>query len=213
MDFPPRPRGDRRIRELAAAHLDRGAPAWHPVSCEGAARPWLGVACATDVGRPWVWDVVTPDTYDSVPGLRGDPMTLAVERDVVLCHLDAAGQELWMHVPVRSVPSQVHLPASAVPDGWAVTLESAWSREAVQGALDTWSLLERGATLDWGPRAPAPERFEIGDGLFVSGAAFDALLSCEAPTSAGAVEVLSAVVEALGDHVDRDAGRRRAGGA
>jgi len=186
------------------------APVWEPVTLRGSGVPWMGLSFELDLRRPWVWEVVTPEVCDRHRELRDDPLVLVCERDVVLCELSTGERRLTMHVPVSSAPRQLLLPPEAIPPGWELRLDAVWSRQAVHAAVDTWALLECGRTVEWGPGdtgADPQQRFEVGDGVYATDGAMDVLLGERAEVSASVTEVFAAVVEALGDHVERRPGR------
>lgn len=192
----------------AAAH-------WHPVQLRGLTAAWVGVHSAVlgDVGRPWVWDVVTTDDREQHPDLRDDPLTLAVDQDMVvvaLRHTEEPDVSVRLQVPVHAVPDQVDVPAAAMPDPpWRLELATGWSTAAIGEALAWWTMERVGPSAALlPPMAPttesAEDRYALGDDLWASSSAFDTLLDRDPREAAMITGCLGAVAEAL------DPWRRRA---
>ena len=199
---------------IEALGRSAGAAYWHPVRARGLTAAWVGVHSEAlgDVGRPWVWDVVTNDDRAHHDELRNDPLALAVDQDIVvvaLRHDDDPDATVSMQVLVDAVPDQVDVSASALPKPpWRLELQTGWSTAAIGEALATWLIQRVGpSSALLPPRSPVPddfERYEVGPDLWASSSAFDTLLERDPRDSAMITECLGAVVESL------DPWRRRA---
>ena len=91
---------------------------WKRVSVPGLAVAWAGmhVPAVETGGRPWVWEVVTPDQYDSSQKLRDDLLVLPVAHDAVvvkIMHEDHTGPIVRMQVAVDTAPD--HLIIEGLP--------------------------------------------------------------------------------------------------
>lgn len=221
--FPPPPRTWRSLVDAVVEHLSAAsAPTlpWAPVQLAGLDEPWIGVAASPGTGeRPWVWDVVTPDDHRREAGLHDDPLTIPVEQDVVVVdvvHPQAPGSLVRLQVPVTSVPTRIDLTASRLPPPpWRLELATGWTAAAIANAVHGWigewvgrdvALVCRGqrGELPGGdcgapasPPALSEDRFEVGEDLWVSSAAFDQLLAVGVDDAAQITGALSAVAEAL----------------
>jgi hypothetical protein len=214
--FPPPPRTSTQLYEHvlgALQELPAGARLpWHPIRIAGLDAPWVGVRPeGSPFGpfpRAWTWDVVTPEDKDSDPFLRRDPLAVAVHQDVVLASVGKGDLPpvVSLRVPVREAPDRIDVDRNALPpQPWRVDLSTGWSQPVIAAALAGWAAQTLGRTdLDTGDGAdrdpvepPEDDRFEVGDGVSITGAAFDRLLA-EGPDVAAIVcGTLAAICEAL----------------
>lgn len=91
---------------------------WKRVSVPGLPVAWAGMQVpAVDTGgRPWVWEVVTPEQYDTSDALRDDILVLPVPHDAVVVkvtHRDHSGPIVRMQIPVDRAPD--HLVVEGLP--------------------------------------------------------------------------------------------------
>lgn len=205
MEFPG-PRATPAMAELVVERLSTGPlPAWSPVRAARLELSWIGVACPElGLDRAWVWDVVTPELRREHQVLRQDPLVLAVEHDLVICHLldTERGESLHLPIPVRAVPDSLRLPTGAIPPApYELSLDAGWSKEAIEAGIDAWAGVECGTTVCVSGE-PAIEGWEVGEGLRATDAAFEALLALEPRDAGAALEAFSAVLEALEDVLD-----------
>ena len=211
--FPPRPRAwtDLVDRIVASAATQGAAVPWQPVSVRGLDHPWVGVhAPSLDQARAWQWDVVTPEDHESDPQLRLDPLALPVDQDMMVVDVRRADQphlRVRLQVPVRFVPTSIDVSVSALPPPpWEVELSTGWSAQTIARSVSGWlrthvghdvSILPDHRHLDG---AAAADRFAIGDDLWVSDDAFDALLQLDVVDAAIVTGTLAALAEALADY-------------
>lgn len=214
MPFPPRPRAWAELVDhiIAGAADSVSALQWQAVHADGLDHPWVGVqAPALDGLRTWQWDVVTPEDHAGDDLLRLDPLTLCVEQDMMVIDMHNAlrpNVQVRMQVPVRHVPDTIDVRASALPPPpWQVELSTGWSTAQIAGAVGSWlhDHVGRAVTLSPGRErppelTPSEDRFVIGENLWVTGDAFDGLLSMD-PADAGIItQTLMAMVEAIEPH-------------
>ena len=211
--FPPRPRAWAELIEriVATAASAEGAIAWQPIRIAGLEHPWIGVhagSLASD--RAWQWDVITPEDRAHDPLLRNDPLALAVEQDVMVVDVrrhDDPHLKIRLQVPVSRMPTTIDVAASALPPPpWYVELATGWSAPAIATAVDTWIRDNVGRNVSLVPPAPIPDpghndadtdRFNIGDDLWATDDAFDALLRLDPHHASLVTTTLLAVREAL----------------
>jgi hypothetical protein len=204
--FPPVPRSSTRLVDAVIEHL-HGAVSlpWEPLSSAGLNRPWVGVRePGFDTGRPWVWDVVVPADHEREPLLHRDPMAIPVAQDVVVVELRRIDIDLTFRVPitVEDAPEQIAVAASAVPPPpWQLSIATGWSAERIAAALAAWGRTHVGRAVPPNPgvepRDEHSERYDLGDGIAVSAAAFDRLLSLAPADAAVVTTAVTAVRDAL----------------
>jgi len=208
--FPPRPRSWRGLIDNVVEQLgeSRCEARWEPVQLRGLSAAWIGVNCPSlgDIGRPWVWDVVTAADHEGHPELRTDPLALVVEQDVVVVALrraDHASPLVQLQVPVNQVPDQVEVPANALPTApWRLELSTGWTSNAIGRALGQWVTGHVGGDVPVRPLHGVPaeaeeDRFSMGDRLWATSSAFDVLLEQDPHEAAAITRCLGAVAEAL----------------
>lgn len=183
--------------------------AWRSVTVPGLDIPWVGVDVPVidTGGRPWVWEVVTPDTYDSSRTMRDDPMVLPVTQDVIVAeiHHQRLGQPLVrMQTPVAVTPHQIRLPNIAgLAAPWSVHLRTGWTVEALGAAAQSWIDRETSgsASLSLPPRTGTrPNRYQLHPAIGVESDAFDCLLTLDPDDAAMVTSLLSRIHEALGPY-------------
>lgn len=183
--------------------------AWRSVTVPGLDIPWVGVDVPVidTGGRPWVWEIVTPDTYDSSDAIRHDPMVLPVAQDVVIAevHHERLGQPLVrMQTPVVVTPRQVQLPViPGLVSPWSIHLRTGWTVEALGAAAQSWIDRETPGTasLSLPPRTVArTDRYQLHPAIGVESDAFDCLLTLDPDDSAMVTSLLAMVHEALGPY-------------
>jgi hypothetical protein len=205
--FPPVPRSSASLVDAVIEHL-HGAPTlpWEPVSAPGLPRPWVGVRHHDlEPGRPWMWDVVTPDDHDAEPLLRRDPLTIPVPQDVVVVELRCRDLAFRVPITVEEVPSQISVSAQAVPaPPWELSIATGWTAARIAAALVAWSQVHVGRpippTPDGEPETEltdGDERYDLGDGLAIGGVAFDQLLMLSPDDAAAVTTAIAAVRDAL----------------
>lgn len=210
VEFPPRPRPWQGLVDQVLETLASGpAPAhWHPVQLRGLTAAWVGVHCANlgPIGRPWVWDVVTSEDHQEHPGLRGDPLALPVDQDMVVVSLTRDGDTspaVHLQVPVQAVPDRIEVSAHSLPTPpWRLELSTGWSTAAIGAAVEAWIRERVGGPVAVLPPSPLidehdEDRYEVGDELWASASAFDSLLERDPRDAAVITGCLGAVVEAL----------------
>lgn len=179
---------------------------WSPVSLRGLDIAWVGVAVpAVDSGgRPWVWEVVTPHDFGSMPHLCEDPMVLAVPQDTVVvsvAHADHSGPLLRMQVPVSETPDHVLVDQDKLPgEPWTISLETGWTSEALKNAAQAWIDLEAGglARLEsLEPPAANEESYNFSSRINIASSALDRLLTLDPDESAAVSGALTHIHEAL----------------
>lgn len=209
--FPPRPRAWEELIEriIANAASSAGAIAWEPVAIAGLDHPWVGVhAVSLSCGRAWEWDVTTPEDHDRDPLLRNDRLALAVHQDMMVVDVrrhDDPQMKIRMQVPVSRMPSGIEVSASALPPPpWYVELSTGWSAPSIAAAVDRWMRCNVGTNIELSPAAPHrvptendDDRFEIGEDLWATDHAFDALLRLDPRHASLVTTTLLALREAL----------------
>ena len=211
--FPPRPRAWAELIEriVASAAGAEGAIAWQPVRIAGLDHPWIGVhAESLGSARAWQWDVITPEDRARDPLLRNDQLALAVEQDVMVVDVrrhDDPHLKIRLQVPVKRMPKTIDVSASALPPPpWYVELATGWSAPAIAAAVDGWMRENVGRNVTLVPPAPVADpghndndtdRFSIGDDLWATDEAFDALLRLDPRHASLVTTTMLAVREAL----------------
>lgn len=167
---------------------------------------WVGlhVPMVDTGGRPWVWEIVTPDQYENSERLQNDPLVLSVAHDVVIVemtHPDVTRPHLRMQVPISTVPDTVVVPRSiADAHPWAIKLETGWTAQALVAAAQQWIDREiPGQPRLQVPAAPdsAPQLYQLHPAINIESAAFDHLLTLDSHDAAVVTSVLAAVHDAL----------------
>ena len=209
--FPPRPRAWTELVDhiVASASECAHAVTWQAVHTEGMDHPWVGVQAPTlDNLRAWQWDVVTPEDHEHDALLRHDPLALPIEQDMMVVdirHAHRAELQIRMQVPVRHVPTTIDVCASALPPApWHVELSTGWSTDTIAQSVGAWLTDHVGHRVGLSPdrvRQPkaviGDDHFAIGEDLWITGDAFDGLLSLD-PADAGLItRTLTALQEAL----------------
>lgn len=167
---------------------------------------WVGlhVPMVDTGGRPWVWEVVTPDQYERSERLQNDPLVLSVAHDVVIVemtHVEDAHPALRMQVPVTSVPESVLLPRSVSDTHpWLVRLETGWTVQALAAAAQCW--IDREVPGQPRLQVPAepvspPQLYQLHPAINIESAAFDHLLTLKPHEAAVVTSVLATVHDAL----------------
>ena len=208
--FPPRPRSWTALIDgiLTRAAEQSGALPWQPVSLNGMDHPWVGVrAPALGASRSWQWDVVTPEDHKSDPLLRCDALALPVAQDMMVVDVrrcDRPGLNVRLQVPVRMVPVSIDVNVSALPPPpWEVELSTGWSAQTIAHSVKDWlrTYVGRDVAIPpddcHTPPADASDRFSIGEDLWVTDDAFDALLRLDASDAAVVTGTLAALADAL----------------
>ena len=179
---------------------------WQRVTMPGLSVAWVGLHVPTvdTGGRPWVWEVVTPQQYESSERLQNDPLVLSVAHDVVIvemCHPDSSRPLLRMQVPVHTVPETLVVPLSASQaHPWTVRLETGWTIQALAGAAQCWIDREvPGLARLQTPAEPnsAPQLYQLHPAINIESAAFDHLLTLDPHDAAVVTSVLAHVHDAL----------------
>lgn len=204
--FPPGPRSwPGLVDDVICQMATLGPTAWMPIAHGTLGRPWVGAMVPDlEVPRAWVWDVVTPEDRADDASLRADPMALSVSQDLVLVEIGRGAHpagRVRLQVPVTSCPESIDVPLSALPGPpWTVDLCTGWSTAAIDAAVDQWAVAHVGRQAV----APRPDdvmeltdRFEVGEGLFITGDAFDRLLRLDPSHAAVITGTFSAICEAL----------------
>lgn len=168
--------------------------------------PWVGmnVPALDTGGRPWVWEVVTPDQYEASPRLQEDPLVLPVAHDTVVAeinHIDHTGPMMRMQVPVRTTPDSVvvHTGLSA-SSPWSVRLQAGWTARALGTAAQCW--IDREAPGTARLHTPEPSistnnRYQLNQSMDIESAAFDLLLTLKPDDAAVVTSLLRRVHAAL----------------
>lgn len=179
---------------------------WRRVTVPGLHTPWVGmhVPVIDTGGRPWVWEVVTPDVYDASTVMRDDPMVLPLAQDAVIAevlHRDVPGPVVRMQSPVFVAPSGLTLVPGPDPHGpWDVRISTGWTVEALVGVAQSWIDRETpgSAVLSVpSPRAHPPVDYELHPAMRIESAAFDYLLTLDPDDAAHVTSLLSMVHRAL----------------
>ncbi|MBM3639125.1 MAG: hypothetical protein FJW98_06790 [Actinobacteria bacterium] len=179
---------------------------WQPVSLKGLDIAWVGmqVPAIDSAGRPWVWEVVTPDQFAQTPLLHDDPMVLPVQQDTVVVtvnHADHSGPIVRMQVPVTRVPEHVAVDRRALPQGaWTFGLETGWTTQALGTAAQCWIDREVGcnARLNMDePTLESQDSYQLSPSINIEASAFDRLLTLAPDEAAVVSSALCAIHEAL----------------
>lgn len=179
---------------------------WRRVTMPGLSVAWVGMNVPTieTCGRPWVWEVVTPDQYDTSARLQNDPLVLSVAHDVVIAevlHDDHTAPVVRMQVPVRRAPESVSIPqgpAQGTP--WSLRMETGWSVGALGAAAQCWIDREvpGNARLQTPVEPHSPHRlYQLHPSINIESAALDHLLTLGLDEAAVVTSLLSQVHEAL----------------
>lgn len=180
--------------------------AWRRVTVPGLDTPWVGlhVPVIDTGGRPWVWEVVTPEVYDASSTARHDPLVLRVHQDAVITeihHRDTGGPVVRMQSPVSVTPSDLRLVPGPDPDGpWNVSLSTGWTVQALAAAAQNWIDRESpGSPSLTVPRPPrrAPDHYQLHPAIRIEAEAFDHLLTLDADEAADVTSLLVMVHDAL----------------
>ena len=179
---------------------------WKRVTVPGLPVAWAGMHVpAVDAGgRPWVWEVVTPEQYDMSGTLREDLLVLPVAHDAVVVkvnHVDHSGPIIRMQVPVVTAPDHVMVEGLPTEDNpISVTLERGWTVQALGSAAQAWIDRETGssATLET-PSTPGSggPRYQLHPEFDIEAAAFDRLLTLDHDDAASVTSLLARIHEAL----------------
>ena len=179
---------------------------WKRVSVPGLQVSWAGmhVPAVETGGRPWVWEVVTPDQYDSSQKLRDDLLVLPVTHDAVvvkIMHEDHTGPIVRMQVAVDTAPDHLMIEGLPTDDNpISVTLERGWTVQALGSAAQAWidRETESSATLET-PASPsaAGRRYQLHPEFDIESAAFDRLLTLDHDDAASVTSLLARIHEAL----------------
>ena len=179
---------------------------WKRVTMPGLNVPWAGMQVdkVETGGRPWVWEVVTPEQYDGSQTLRDDLLVLPVAQDTVVIkvhHADHSGPIVRMQVPVEHMPG--HLLVEGLPSGdnpISVTMETGWTVQALGSAAQAWidRETESSATLAT-PPVPAAQgaRYRLHPEFDIESAAFDRLLTLDHDDAASVTSLLARIHQAL----------------
>ena len=179
---------------------------WRRVTVPGLSVAWVGMNVPTieTGGRPWVWEVVTPDQYDTSTRLQNDPLVLSVAHDVVIAevlHDDHNSPVVRMQVPVRHAPESVSIPRGPAKETpWSVRMETGWSVAALGTAAQCWIDRETpgGARLRTPVEPHSPHRlYQLHPSINIESAALDHLLTLGLDEAAVVTSLLSQVHEAL----------------
>jgi hypothetical protein len=190
-------------RSLAEHHEELS---WRQVTMPDLDVPWVGmnVPALETGGRPWVWEVVTPDQYEASPRLQEDPLVLPVAHDTVVAeinHIDHTGPMIRMQVPVSTTPDSVvvHTGLSA-SSPWSVRLQAGWTAHALGTAAQCW--IDREAPGTARLHTPEPSistgnRYQLSPSMDIESAAFDLLLTLKPDDAAVVTSLLRRVHAAL----------------
>ena len=192
------------VKRSLAEH--REELSWRQVTMPDLDVPWVGmnVPALDTGGRPWVWEVVTPDQYEASPRLQEDPLVLPVAHDTVVAeinHIDHTGPMMRMQVPVRTTPDSVvvHTGLSA-SSPWSVRLQAGWTARALGTAAQCW--IDREAPGTARLHTPEPSistnnRYQLNQSMDIESAAFDLLLTLKPDDAAVVTSLLRRVHAAL----------------
>lgn len=179
---------------------------WRRVTVPGLHTPWVGlqVPVIDTGGRPWVWEVVTPDVYDASEAMRLDPLVLRLAQDAVITevhHRDLDGPVVRMQSPVFVAPAGLTLVPGPDPRGpWDVRISTGWTVEALAAAAQSWIDRETPGAASLSvpsPRPRVPEHYELHPAMRIESAAFDYLLTLDPDDAAAVTSLLSMVHDAL----------------
>lgn len=179
---------------------------WQPVSLRGLDIAWVGmhVPAIDTKGRPWVWEVVTPEQFCETTILHDDPMVLSVAQDTVIIdvrHADHSGPIVRMQVPVNQTPDLLELDANTLPGHpWQFSLQTGWTAHALGTAAQVWIDREVGchAKLDTHePSLGSIDRYQLSPSISIESAAFDRLLTLAPDDAAAVTSALGSIHEAL----------------
>lgn len=179
---------------------------WRRVTMPGLQLAWVGmnVPDIDSAGRPWVWEVVTPQQYESDARLQEDPLVLSVAHDTVITeinHVDHTGPIMRMQVPVRTTPHAITLKSGlSASSPWSLRLETGWTVQALGSAAQCWidEEVPGGARLDIPePVIPEENKYALLPSVDFESAAFDRLLTLDPNDAAVVTSLLSRVHSAL----------------
>mgnify|MGYP006283048431 CR=1 FL=1 len=155
-------------------------------------------------GRPWVWEIVTPQQYEKSTRMQDDPMVIPVGHDAVTVsieHDDHSGPVMCMQVPVSRTPEQVKIPRGPDPDGpWHVSLRTGWTARALGEAAQCWIDREAPGSAGIETPEPAPKPatlYALQDGINYESAAYDRLLTLHPDDAAMVTSLLAGIHRAL----------------
>jgi hypothetical protein len=191
------------VRRSLAEHQE--SLTWRRVTMPGLDVAWVGmnVPVLDTGGRPWVWEVVTPEQYESSTRLQEDSLVLSVAHDTVVAevnHLDHSGPIMRMQVPVREAPAILSISPVLDPHSpWSIHLETGWTAQALGTAAQCWIDRETpGARLNTPePQLAAHQRYQLHPAIDIESAAFDRLLTLDPDDAAVVTSLLSSVHDAL----------------
>lgn len=195
------------VEEVKKSLAEQCEPmSWKRVTVPGLDTPWVGlhVPVINTGGRPWVWEVVTPEVYDTSEMVRRDPLVLRLAQDAVITevhHVELGGPILRMQSPVAVAPNGLRLIPGPTPGGaWSLRLSTGWTVEALTSAAQSWIDRETpgAASLSVPPAPPrVPERYELHPAIHIESEAFDHLLTLNADDAAEVSSLLAMVHDAL----------------
>jgi hypothetical protein len=107
-----------------------------------------------------------------------------------------------MQVPVSEMPIRIDVPAAALPPPpWRIELSTCWTSGTIAEALGDWMDGWFGRRV---PFANAPpdstaddDQYDLGDGLYTCGSAFERLLHRPADDAAMVTSTMRAMAEVL----------------
>ncbi len=179
---------------------------WQPVSLRGLDIAWVGmhVPVIDTKGRPWVWEVVTPEQFSDTTILHDDPLVLSVAQDTVIIdvhHADHSAPIVRMQVPVTETPDLLELDANTLPGHpWKFTLQTGWTAHALGTAAQKWIDREVNCLAKLETHEPSPDsidRYQLSPSISIESAAFDRLLTLTADDAAAVTSALGSIHEAL----------------
>lgn len=179
---------------------------WSPVALRGLDFAWVGMAVPSvdSAGRPWVWEVVRPDDFETRALLQDDPMVLPVAQDTIVVsvlHADHSGPIMRMQVPVSCPVESVEVDGSALPGHpWSFSIETGWTAGAIGTAAQCWIDREVGgaARLETPePALPEESSFRLTERINIESSAFDRLLTLDPHDAAVVSSSLANIHDAL----------------
>lgn len=164
----------------------------------------MAVPSVDSAGRPWVWEVVRPDDFESHSLLQDDPMVLPVAQDTVVVsvlHADHSGPIVRMQVPVSAPVETVEVDGSTLPGHpWSFSIETGWTAGAIGSAAQCWIDREVGS----GAKLETPEpslsedaSFRLTERINIESSAFDRLLTLDPHDAAVVSSSLASIHDAL----------------
>lgn len=180
---------------------------WSPVALRGLDIAWVGMAvpAVDSAGRPWVWEVVRPDDFESRALLQDDPMVLPVAQDTVVVsvlHADHSGPIVRMQVPVSCPVETVEVDGASLPGHpWSFAIETGWTAGAIGSAAQCWIDRETGGSARLETPEPSLDEdssFRLNERINIESAAFDRLLTLDPHDAAVVSASLASIHDALG---------------